>query len=105
MSLESRPLAICVLGGTGFVGTALVTRLATARHRLRVVTRRAANAQHLAVLPTVEIVSGDVHDSDFLSRALAGMDVVDRIMPGDMIRKAWVLPSRDTLRRVGGRAG
>jgi len=76
MTLENGPLSICVLGATGFVGTELVTRLASERHRVRVITRRAANARHLMVLPTVEIVVGDVHDSDFLSRQFAGMDVV-----------------------------
>jgi NADH dehydrogenase len=76
MTLENGPLSICVLGGTGFVGTELVTRLVSERHRVRVITRRAEHARHLMVLPTVEIVAGDAYDSDFLSRQFAGMDVV-----------------------------
>ena len=76
MTLESTPLAVCVLGGTGFVGSELVVRLAALRHRVRVITRRAENARHLMVLPTVEIVAGDSYETEFLSRQFSGMDVV-----------------------------
>ena len=67
---------IVVLGGTGFVGNALVTRLAQDGHRLRVLTRNAARAKSLAVLPNVEIVTANVHDSVVLSRQFAGAEVV-----------------------------
>ncbi len=67
---------IVVLGGTGFVGSALVTRLAADGHRLRVLTRNPARAKALAVLPNVEIVTANVHDSVVLSRQFAGAEVV-----------------------------
>lgn len=67
---------IVVLGGTGFVGSALVTRLASDGHRLRVLTRNPARARALAVLPNVEIVTANVHDSVVLSRQFAGAEVV-----------------------------
>ncbi len=71
-----RPLQITVLGGTGFVGSALVARLAAAGHRLRLPTRDPLGARHLAVLPNVERLRADVHDAAALRAALAGSDVL-----------------------------
>lgn len=68
------PLNICVLGGTGFVGTELVTRLVRQGHWVRVPTRGPGHGQHLRVLPTVELVTANVHDSRTLGQLLAGMD-------------------------------
>ncbi len=72
----SSPTNICVLGGTGFVGTELVTRLARAGHWVRVPSRNPGRGQHLQVLPTVELVAADVHDPRALGRVLEGMDAV-----------------------------
>lgn len=72
----SSPANICVLGGTGFVGTELVTRLALAGHWVRVPTRSPGHGQHLQVLPTVELVAANVHNPRSLGRVLAGMDAV-----------------------------
>jgi NADH dehydrogenase len=72
----SPPTNICVLGGTGFVGTELVTRLARAGHWVRIPTRNAEHGQHLQVLPTVELVAANVHDPRSLARVLGGMDAV-----------------------------
>ncbi len=67
---------IALLGGTGFVGTELCSRLARAGHSLRVLTRDPARARHLQVLPSLELRRTDVHDASALGRALAGADVV-----------------------------
>jgi NADH dehydrogenase len=69
-------LRICVLGGTGFVGTELVTRLAAAGHWVRVPTRHLAHGSHLLVLPTVQLLTANVHEPRVLGELLAGMDVV-----------------------------
>jgi uncharacterized protein YbjT (DUF2867 family) len=70
------PLNICVLGGTGFVGTELITRLVRNGHWVRVPTRNPGRGQHLKVLPTVELVTANVHDPRTLGQLLAGMDAV-----------------------------
>ena len=70
------PMSICVLGGTGFVGTELVARLVRNGHWVRVPTRSLGHGQHLRVLPTVELVSANVHESRTLGQLLAGMDAV-----------------------------
>lgn len=69
-----RPRRIAVLGGTGFVGTAIVSKLAAAGHEVRVLTRDLRNGRHLAVLPTVRTLRVDVHDGSALRRAFEGCD-------------------------------
>jgi uncharacterized protein YbjT (DUF2867 family) len=75
--LEPRPpqLTICVLGGTGFVGTELIAQLAKDGHWIRVPTRSTAGNDSLRVLDTVRVIKADVHDPDALARLLAGADV------------------------------
>ena len=67
---------ICVLGGTGFVGTELVARLALAGHWVRVATRNLARAQRLRVLETVELRVADVHSPPTLGQLFADCDAV-----------------------------
>ena len=67
---------ICVLGGTGFVGTELVTRLALDGHWVRVPTRNPARALRLRVLDTVELRVADVHSPSALGQLFAGCDAV-----------------------------
>lgn len=67
---------ICVLGGTGFVGTELITRLVREGYWVRVPTRNAGHGQHLRVLATVELVTANVHDPRTLGQLVAGMDAV-----------------------------
>jgi uncharacterized protein YbjT (DUF2867 family) len=74
--LAERPLNVCVLGGTGFVGTELVVQLAREGHNVRVPTRRFANGTHLRVLPTVELVVANIHNPRVLGQLFDGMDVV-----------------------------
>lgn len=78
-ALDGRPpprLNVCVLGGTGFVGIELVTRLALDGHWIVVPTRGAIRNDHLAVLDTVRLISTDVHNPRTLAHLFAGVDVV-----------------------------
>ena len=67
---------ICILGGTGFVGRSLSSRLARDGHSLRILTRSPDRARQLEVLPAAELIQADVHDRATLVREFAGMDVV-----------------------------
>ncbi len=67
---------ICVLGGTGFVGTAIINRLSEAGHWVTVPTRHPHLHQELQVLPTVRLIRADVHDPRDLDRLVEGMDAV-----------------------------
>ena len=66
---------ILVAGGTGRLGTLVVTRLASAGNSVRVLTRDPAAATHL-IGDQVEVVAGDVRDPASLAPATAGTDVV-----------------------------
>lgn len=67
---------IALLGGSGFVGSALCARLARDGHTLRVITRRREKHRELLVLPNLELVEANPHDPSALQAALAGCDVV-----------------------------
>ena len=67
---------VCVLGGTGFVGSALSCALHDTGRRVRVLTRRRERHRELLVLPRVELRQADVHDPETLKQALQGMDAV-----------------------------
>lgn len=65
-----------MLGGSGFVGSSLVAKLAAAGYRVKVITRRREMAKHLILLPNVEAVQCDVLDTHALKLALTGVDAV-----------------------------
>lgn len=67
---------ICILGGTGFVGSHLVSRLVKDGHHVRVLTRRRERHRGLLVLPTVDVVEANIHDEKALREHFAGCTVV-----------------------------
>lgn len=69
------PLRITVLGGTGFVGRALVKRLAEDGHHIRLLSRNLGPHYDRLVPPGVELRELDIHDAEALSAALVGSDV------------------------------
>ena len=66
---------ILLAGGTGRLGTALVTRLTGHGLAVRVLTRDPARAGHLAALG-VEVATGDVRDRASVVLAVHGADVI-----------------------------
>jgi NADH dehydrogenase len=67
---------ICVLGGSGFVGRHLATRLANRGYTVRVPTRHPQRHREIEVLPGAELVSGNLHDAQSLQEQLSGCDAV-----------------------------
>ena len=67
---------ICVLGGAGFVGTQVVSQLAAAGKKIKVLTRRREHSKELILLPTVDVVEADINDEHVLVREFRGMDAV-----------------------------
>lgn len=68
-------VSCCVPGGSGFVGSRLVARLANEGFEVTVPTRDPERCRHLRVLPTVRVIHADVHDQGTLIRLLTGSDV------------------------------
>ena len=67
---------ILIFGGTGFVGTQVCEKLNQLSCRVTVATRRSDNARHLQLLPLVDVVEIDLHDSAALAALVAGHDAV-----------------------------
>jgi NADH dehydrogenase len=67
---------ICMIGGSGFVGSQMTTMLSRLRHRVTLLTRHPQHARHLSVLPGIKIIQCDVHDPRQLDTQLANHDVV-----------------------------
>lgn len=67
---------VLLVGGSGFVGSAVARRLHAAGVRVTVPTRRRERAKHLLVLPTIDVVEADVHDDGTLVRLMRGRDAV-----------------------------
>ncbi|MCM2307842.1 MAG: complex I NDUFA9 subunit family protein [Sulfuritalea sp.] len=72
--------SILLIGGTGFLGSAVVRELArrpaSANFQFTLPTRRREKAKHLLVLPTADVVDADVHDPATLAWLMQGQDAV-----------------------------
>jgi uncharacterized protein YbjT (DUF2867 family) len=68
--------SVCVIGGSGFLGRHVVRRLAAQEIFVRVPTRRRERAKELILLPTVDVLNADVHDTATLERLIAPVDAV-----------------------------
>lgn len=106
---------ILLIGGTGFLGSALACRLANpttgvARGHadlcITLPARRPERVRHLAVLPSASIVQADVHDAATLARLMTGQDAVVSlvgILKGDFQRAHVDLPGK--IARAAAAAG
>src|SRR5882762_8096810 len=71
-----KPLTICILGGTGFLGTRLVAGLIKDGHRVTALSRDREQHKHLLVLPGLTLENCDVYDEAQLSEHFRGKDLV-----------------------------
>jgi uncharacterized protein YbjT (DUF2867 family) len=82
-----KPLSICILGGTGFLGTRLAARLLRDSHRVTVLSRDRELHKHLLVLPGLVLENCDVYDEPQLSERLRGKDVVINLI--GILNERW----------------
>ena len=68
-------MRVCVTGGTGFLGTALVRDLLARGVSVRVLARPSRRADQLETQGT-EVVRGGLRDPDCIARAVEGADIV-----------------------------
>ena len=67
---------ILLIGGSGFIGSAIAAKLCALGKRVMVPTRRRERAKHLILLPTADVVEADVHDAQTLAGLMRGVDAV-----------------------------
>ncbi len=67
---------IAVVGGAGFVGSSIVSKLDEAGYQVKVLTRHRERAKHLILLPNVQVKTCDIHDDKALTDSLRGCDAV-----------------------------
>lgn len=67
---------VCVLGGTGFVGSAIIARLVRHGCHVRVLTRRRERHRDLLVLPGVELIEADIQHRPTLEHHFRDRDAV-----------------------------
>jgi len=80
---------ILILGGSGFVGRAICSKLASAGHSITVPTRKRDNARAVYLLPTVTVIEADPSDVATLTQIARGHDAVINligILNGDFER-------------------
>jgi NADH dehydrogenase len=107
-----KPLSLCILGGTGFLGTRLVARLIKDGHQVTVLSRDREQHKHLLVLPGLTLENCDVYEEAQLSERFRGKDVVinlvgilnERGFGGHGFRRAHVELTRGVL-QAGRSAG
>ena len=69
-------MKICIIGGTGFVGTYLINALASQGHSIKVISRRVERHRYLRTLPEVKLTTIDFFGSKILERQIDTYDVV-----------------------------
>jgi 2-alkyl-3-oxoalkanoate reductase len=68
-------MRVCVTGGTGFIGNALVHRLLNEGDTMRALARPSPRADALEALGA-DVIRGDLSDPQAIDRAVAGAEVV-----------------------------
>lgn len=83
--------SVLVIGGSGFIGSHIVAKLAQTDWRVVVPTRHYENARHLLELPEVEdVIEADVHDDATLNRLIHGHTAVINLV--GILHSRWGNP-------------
>jgi NADH dehydrogenase len=61
-----RKIDICILGGTGFVGSHIAIRLAKCGYRIKILSRHRERHRPLLVIPGIELIEADIFDQNQL---------------------------------------
>ena len=67
---------VLLIGGSGFVGGWIASRLSENGVRVTIPTRRRENTRKMTMLPTVDLVEANVHDPQVLAELMRGQDAV-----------------------------
>jgi NADH dehydrogenase len=78
--MSTRSMRVVVLGGTGFVGSHMVPRIAAAGHQVLVLSRNREQHREMGVMPGVTVRSADVYSADVLASHFAEADAVVQLV-------------------------
>ena len=67
---------ICILGGTGFIGSHLASLLASLGYQVRILTRNREKHLSVLTLPQVELIEADIHIPQVLNEQFTNIDAV-----------------------------
>ena len=67
---------ICIIGGTGFIGSHLTNRLAALGHKVSVLTRRPERHRQVRIGSRLQLVQANPYDADALTEQLRDADCV-----------------------------
>ena len=67
---------ICLVGGSGFLGTELASQLISKGKSVRVLSRDLRKTKSLRVVPSIDVKQVDPYDTASLTKAIEGYDVV-----------------------------
>jgi NADH dehydrogenase len=70
---------VLLIGGGGFIGQQIASKLASLGHKIIIPTRRFAHVKDLWVLPQAQIIEADIHNQDVLNQLCA------RLSPEDVV--------------------
>jgi NADH dehydrogenase len=90
--------SVCILGGTGFVGSQLACQLAASGRSVHILTRNRERNKHLLVVPNICLVETDIFDRSQLNHQFKDIDAVINLVGilnekqhnGDGFRKAHI---------------
>ncbi len=83
----SEPADVLVLGGTGFIGQALIHQLVAAGHGVRLLARDSRNLPRALHGLPLDVVAGDISKQDDLVRAMQGVTTVCHLARANV--KTW----------------
>lgn len=67
---------ICILGGTGFIGSHLASLLTSLGYQVRILTRTREKHRSVLALPRVELIEADIHIPQVLTDQFTDIDAV-----------------------------
>lgn len=90
--------SVCLLGGSGFVGKHIASRLTAKGYHVLILTSRASHCNELRVLPNLNIIEIDIHNQSQLNTATANVDMIINLVGilnekqhnGDGFRRAHI---------------
>ncbi|MFE0577785.1 NAD-dependent epimerase/dehydratase family protein [Streptomyces sp. NPDC058874] len=94
-------MRVLVTGAYGFVGNAVVRRLAEAGHEVVALTHRPADAPR-PELPVTRVVYGDIRDKTALAEALEGVEGVCHLAALTRVRESFDRPEEYQHVNAGG---